>query len=1369
MKGTIQSNLGEGRYEVAVDASNDLITTEVARLSQEYDAAQAEATALLETVATLESAYQSALWAVYTAQEGYQDCLHSTSYDALLEAEEEACDDAKDEAYAKCSEGGAPLGQIMICRAGADRAYQACLSRAPQKAGAAWEAHQKGCLDAHHGAIETAQKRTTDLIASLQAARAAVARARARALAAAMRRTELNAIEARAISYTVWSAQKVEDLAADDPVEIATTPAGRHVVTALVAQTNCFVDARALPAKHLMVNAAIVPGVETWAPTWRTGSVLGPGEESGTLQVQFDPGIYIGSLGTDQSRREINCTPPQAYFDGDWQAAEQALVDALAAVDAARQGAAEARQALTDAIDAAAATRDASVASGDQNCETLWSGWLQDCLQVGPPAECMESYETSLNLCKQEVRDGADLIYQAAVATAHTQHDPLITAADEVVTEALAALHLARSNLRGPADPLILDCPVAHCEPGTYEVGDTVLIDFPARALTAANPLAVWDSRRVIGWADNPRTCGPSCLLHHGLEVLDLAALIADPANTRSLVYPGSGLVSYYAGGGWTIPDLDPARVTHFVGAAKRSGDTVNWPREEPTQSTTIDPPTLTDGAHEGLHGAGAAALDYLATANTQGGGYNHTAPASRWTGLARAYWQACRGAGMSDADVLQRMPADWVIDPGTFGMAYDAASKTYWTLNVSITGMKAHRMVPGELGAVIKDWLDNGDITGAAADLARAYVLADLYPSGETITLLTAEDTAPAYSGHGETVAETHNVLVEDAWPAGVTVTVPYGSSYSFVSSPTPQSGAACLKVSTGYNPPAVWFESTTTLATAPSLGSFYVWVYMPSSASFTELLLQFYTGSRRICAYFGDDTLNQYTHSMLTNRVRIGNLPSTRNAWTKLEIPAASLGLENETIRGVAFWAYANNPSYTLYWDKLTVYTPGESWAEGDAGPLQRGWVWDATGAAAAIVTHRTYNPGLVSQGGESALSTVAIAWADGVPSATIAVGMWDRSRPYWTSHKFWFGEPDDLALLRHGQIWAGNSDCAASAPIVCWYEGSTLRVWRYFKAVVSSGGDEMIGTTNQNMPTCGDYAYYRTSSGTWTRITGGYGLVEPTPMISGSGAYTEKTLTRTAGAWDDGYTGGSDWNARAQNWDIIIGLQNSSANACACGVCYPNPETWDWGGTPKKAKWYRQSAAGTLVVDSATATNATGGQIAVYLVDSPESIWSVGGVKFGRKQSSGKKTWQKTINYAGRMDLVDYYTGATLSSSVLWSKAIMYVCYYGDSPHCLGQLNYTQGAAYDLSNVWEGSSVARIGGVEYQAGDWGDWDHLDANGLEGPYQIGVTAMLSADGAAVYVTHQGADPQVTVGVASAAVDDSDGHNRVRQWVGAI
>lgn len=735
MKGIIQSNLGDGRYVVSVDSANSLLSLEIARLTREYDAAQAEVTSLLGTVDTLEGEYQSALWAVYTAADAYRDCLHSTSYEAQLEREEEACDAAKDVAYAKCGQQYQDLPSIMVCRARADREYQQCMGGTAGRAEAAWRAHGQACFDQHHGAIVSAQTRAANLVAGLKAARDTLHRAQAKVLAAGMRRQALQDIQDRNIQYTVWQAQRVDDLAEDDPVEIATTPAGRHVVTGIVAQSNCLIDSRALPSNHLFIDAALMPGAETWRPTWRTGVVLGPGEEPGTLRVQFDPAEVAGSLGTDKSRTPIDCTPPQAYFDGDWQAVESGIESARLAVEAAQVAAGEARQALTDAIAAAAADRDAAIAGTDQACLVEWTDWLTLCLEVDPAPECHAAYDEHLAACQQDGRDAADLLYQAAVATLHGVHDPLIAEADAAVTEAIDALRLARSMILGPANPLILECPVEHCEAGNYEVDDTVLIDFPVRTLSPGAPLAVWDSRRVIGWADSPRVCG--LRIEPGLFCL--------PPVRDDIVYPWTParpdwLETWAAGPGVAIPGS--SRTTVLLGNLTGNGAMLppyDWP----------------DGAdYQGRLYPNASALAKVL--NTAQPATRVRYPATAYSGWAQLWVEACLASGRLLSD---RVPPDCTTAPGALGLIWSAADSetglpTAWAIDLDARGLWAWEMeCPGVAQEVLAS-LAAGDYTGDAAHLGWLYVLADLRPVGgqdaEPVIVLSDADLADAYADGG-------------------------------------------------------------------------------------------------------------------------------------------------------------------------------------------------------------------------------------------------------------------------------------------------------------------------------------------------------------------------------------------------------------------------------------------------------------------------------------------------------------------------------------------------------------------------------------------------------------------------------------------
>jgi hypothetical protein len=86
-----------------------------------------------------------------------------------------------------------------------------------------------------------------------------------------------------------------------------------------------------------------------------------------------------------------------------------------------------------------------------------------------------------------------------------------VLAARAEVLEAQAELSRVMTAIYSPASPLSLEIPVEHCEADAYQVDDSVLIDFPERDYSSA-PMAVWDSARVIGWADNTRPCDQAAI-----------------------------------------------------------------------------------------------------------------------------------------------------------------------------------------------------------------------------------------------------------------------------------------------------------------------------------------------------------------------------------------------------------------------------------------------------------------------------------------------------------------------------------------------------------------------------------------------------------------------------------------------------------------------------------------------------------------------------------------------------------------------------------------------------------------------------------------------------------------------------------------
>lgn len=95
----------------------------------------------------------------------------------------------------------------------------------------------------------------------------------------------------------------------------------------------------------------------------------------------------------------------------------------------------------------------------------------------------------------------------AAIQACQDANAGAIEAAQAVVAEAVRDVELATNGRYNPADPLILDVPVAHCRPESYFVGDEVLVDFPVAEGEPIVAITYWDARRVIGWASNTRLC----------------------------------------------------------------------------------------------------------------------------------------------------------------------------------------------------------------------------------------------------------------------------------------------------------------------------------------------------------------------------------------------------------------------------------------------------------------------------------------------------------------------------------------------------------------------------------------------------------------------------------------------------------------------------------------------------------------------------------------------------------------------------------------------------------------------------------------------------------------------------------------------
>jgi len=89
------------------------------------------------------------------------------------------------------------------------------------------------------------------------------------------------------------------------------------------------------------------------------------------------------------------------------------------------------------------------------------------------------------------------------------------------------------------------------------------------------------------------------------------------------------------------------------------------------------------------------------------------------------------------------------------------------------------------------------------------------------------------------------------------------------------------------------------------------YAYIYMDPANPPVELMLQWNAnGSWEHRAYWGANNI-AYGNNGTESRRAIGNLPAA-GQWVRLEVPASQVGLENTTLRGMAFSAYGGKVTW-------------------------------------------------------------------------------------------------------------------------------------------------------------------------------------------------------------------------------------------------------------------------------------------------------------------------------------------------------------------------------------------------------------------------------------------------------------------------
>ena len=251
-----------------------------------------------------------------------------------------------------------------------------------------------------------------------------------------------------------------------------------------------------------------------------------------------DPGWPAEHPGEDPEEALAACRSDR---QGDLDAAE-------ADIDAAYYPAMQAELILGQAEDALEAAEN-DLADCNQN----WN--LAACI-ASAMAVCDDTYTQATEYftlakaaCYEQAMQSCDEQRDEAIQACRDANADAIEAAQFAVDGAVRDVELATNGRYNPAESPILTCPVAHCLARTYQPGDEVLIDFPVRSGSA---MAVWDSRRVIGWATETRRCGGDGIyLNYGQDGFTIAC----DSTINNFAFPVYD--DYWAGG---------ERIIHWVG-----------------------------------------------------------------------------------------------------------------------------------------------------------------------------------------------------------------------------------------------------------------------------------------------------------------------------------------------------------------------------------------------------------------------------------------------------------------------------------------------------------------------------------------------------------------------------------------------------------------------------------------------------------------------------------------------------------------------------------------------------------------------------------------------------------------------------------
>ncbi|MCW5967821.1 MAG: hypothetical protein KIT57_04855 [Blastocatellales bacterium] len=160
-----------------------------------------------------------------------------------------------------------------------------------------------------------------------------------------------------------------------------------------------------------------------------------------------------------------------------------------------------------------------------------------------------------------------------------------------------------------------------------------------------------------------------------------------------------------------------------------------------------------------------------------------------------------------------------------------------------------------------------------------------------------------------------TDTVWVEDALPAGATGYGDGGDGWTWISSdPAPVSGSMAHQSNTASGLHQHYFTGATSTMAVGSGDRLFAYVYLDPGNMPSEVMLQWNDGtSWEHRAYWGADNIGWGTNGTASRRLAAGPLPPS-GGWMRLEAAASVVGLEGQTVSGMAFTLYDGGAT----WDR-------------------------------------------------------------------------------------------------------------------------------------------------------------------------------------------------------------------------------------------------------------------------------------------------------------------------------------------------------------------------------------------------------------------------------------------------------------------